>query len=752
MINKCISRRAALRQAQTRLSANLFNTTACLHEEKIMNSIRTSRQFRHSFLRQVVAPLLAILVLSFAGAGSGLYWGTSVTNSEAREQQQRMIAASFDQSLSEHLRQLRSLTRWSPLATHLTLRDADRAWLDQNVGSWLYEMFAHQLILLLDSRQQPVAAWRNGEPVSLQAVGPWLRDLLATPLVASAAGAEDRADFVRIAGRAAALAVGEISAPDTTNRFSLVSVAFLDDGYLRHLSDRSQLAQLHFSNAPPTDREMAFWPLASQSGQRVGYLSWQPDKPGAQMLRTIVPSTLLSVLIITLLCLFMVRRIWTSSLSLSQSLVRLGASEAQAQHLAFHDVLTGLPNRALVEDRLTQALAAALRHDRRVALLLLDLDRFKNINDTWGHHAGDELIREVARRLSEIVRTSDTVGRIGGDEFIIVMPDTETIGQVHTLAQRIISALSAPYHLLGNELWVGVSIGLALAPKDGVDRLELMRKADIALYDAKNHGRGQFRQFEKAMDESLRTRQELAAELRQALVNFTGLAVWYQPLMEINGERVVGVEALLRWHHPTRGDISPADFIAIAEETGLILPLGEWVLREACKTSLKLPQVVVAVNVSPVQFRSSGFVSRLLEIVASEGADPQRLELEITEGVLIEDEHAARSSIIALREAGFRIALDDFGTGYSSLNYLSSFPVDKIKIDRSFTQSLGVADNSTAIIESVVRLGHAMGLTVTAEGVETEGQMHALANAGCNQLQGYLFSHAVPLTEIEKMV
>jgi len=717
-----------------------------------MNSIRTSRQFRHSFLRQVVAPLIAILGLSFAGAGSGLYWGTSVTNSEAREQQQRMISASFDQSLSEHLRQLRSLTRWSPLAGHLTRGDADQAWLDQNVGSWLYEMFAHQLILLLDSRQQPVAVWRNGEPVSPQAVGPWLRDLLATPLVTRAAGAEDRADFVRIAGRAAALAVGRISAPDSTTRFSLVSVAFLDDGYLRHLSERSQLAQLHFSDTPPTDKKSAFWTLSSQSGQRVGYLSWQPDKPGAQMLRTIIPSTLLSVMIITLLCLFMVRRIWTSSLSLSQSLVRLGASEAQAQHLAFHDVLTGLPNRALVEDRLTQALAAALRHDRRVALLLLDLDRFKNINDTWGHHAGDELIREVARRLSEMVRTSDTVGRIGGDEFIIVMPDTETIGQVHTLAQRIISTLSAPYHLLGNELWVGVSIGLALAPKDGTDRLELMRKADIALYDAKNHGRGQFRQFEKAMDESLRTRQELAAELRQALVNFTGLAVWYQPLMEINGERVVGVEALLRWHHPTRGDISPADFIAIAEETGLILPLGEWVLREACKTSLKLPQVVVAVNVSPVQFRSSGFVPRLLEIVQSEGADPQRLELEITEGVLIEDEHAARSCIVALREAGFRIALDDFGTGYSSLNYLSSFPVDKIKIDRSFTQSLGVADNSAAIIESVVRLGHAMGLTVTAEGVETEGQMHALASAGCNQLQGYLFSHAVPLAEIEKMV
>jgi len=458
------------------------------------------------------------------------------------------------------------------------------------------------------------------------------------------------------------------------------------------------------------------------------------------------------VLLITLLCLFMVRRIWTSSLDLSQSLLKLGASEAQAQHLAFHDVLTGLPNRALVEDRLTQALAAATRHDQRVALLLLDLDRFKIINDTWGHHAGDDLIIEVARRLSHLVRASDTVGRIGGDEFIIVMPEVENIGQVQALAQRIIAALGEPYQLVGNELWVGVSIGLALAPRDGIDRLELMRKADIALYEAKNGGRGQYRQFEKVMDESLRTRQQIAADLRQALVTYDGLAVWYQPLMEISGQRIVGLEALLRWHHPQRGDVSPADFIAIAEETGMIIPLGEWVLREACKTALKLPQVIVAVNVSPVQFRASGFVERMIEIVQSEGADPQRLELEITEGVLIEDEHEARNSIIALRDAGFRIALDDFGTGYSSLNYLSTFPVDKIKIDRSFTQSLGVAENSTAIVESVVRLGHAMGLTVTAEGVETEGQKNALADAGCNELQGYLFSRAVPLSEIERMV
>uniref|UniRef100_UPI0028B0ECE7 putative bifunctional diguanylate cyclase/phosphodiesterase n=1 Tax=Pantoea septica TaxID=472695 RepID=UPI0028B0ECE7 len=455
-----------------------------------------------------------------------------------------------------------------------------------------------------------------------------------------------------------------------------------------------------------------------------------------------------AVLVVTLLCLYMVRRLWTSSFNLSQSMLKLGASEAQALHLAFHDVLTGLPNRALVEDRLTQALALATRHEQRVALMLIDLDRFKNINDTYGHHAGDELIIAVAHRLAGLMRACDTVGRIGGDEFLVVMPEVDHIGQVEALAQRILDALSQPFPLFGGEVWSGASIGLVLAPKDGVDRQELVRKADIALYEAKSSGRGKYRQFERVMDESIRTRQSIAADLRAALQNFKGLAVWYQPLMDIDGKNMVGVEALLRWDHPTRGAIPPGDFIAIAEETGLIIPLGEWVLREACLTQQRFPALMVAVNVSPVQFRATGFVARMIDIMRECGGDPQRIELEITEGVLIEDEHEARAIIIALRDAGFRIALDDFGTGYSSLNYLSTFPVDKIKIDRSFTQSLGVAENSVGIIESVVKLGHAMGLTVTAEGVETAGQMSALADAGCNQLQGYLFSKAVPLERL----
>ncbi|MGC1042314.1 putative bifunctional diguanylate cyclase/phosphodiesterase [Pantoea agglomerans] len=717
----------------------------------MINTLKLSSDFRRSFLREVLVPLVAILLLTFVGAGAALFVGTSLTNNEARHQQQRMIEASFSQSLNEHLRQLHSLSRWGPFEQHLAEGNSSR-WLDENIGLWLYEMFGHQLILVLDQQNQIVRVWREGQPVSAPADDPLIGEVLQSPLVNDPAR-QDNADYTRITNRAAALAVGNIQRENNAlPRFRLVSLKFLDDGYLAGLAERNQLQGLHFSDGTPQPGTGARYLLIAQAGEAVGYLNWIPSRPGAQMLRTIGPSTGLAVLAISLLCLYMVRRLWNSSVNLSQSMLRLGASEAQAQHLAFHDVLTGLPNRALVEDRLTQALALATRHDQRVALLLIDLDRFKTINDTHGHHAGDELIIAVAQRLSNIVRASDTVGRIGGDEFIVVMPDVDNIGQVQSLAQRIIDELSEPFTLFGSDVWSGASIGLALAPKDGVDRLELMRKADIALYEAKSGGRGTYRQFERAMDESVRTRQTIAADLRTALHTHQGLEVWYQPLMDIGGQQMVGIEALLRWHHPTRGLIAPAEFIAIAEETGLIIPLGEWVLAEACVTQQRFPELLVAVNVSPVQFRSTGFVERVMAIVSQNGGDPKRLELEITEGVLIEDEREARAIIVALREAGFRIALDDFGTGYSSLNYLSNFPVDKIKIDRSFTQSLGVAENSVAIVESVVKLGHAMGLMVTAEGVETPGQMSALADAGCNQLQGYLFSQAVPADQLAALM
>jgi diguanylate cyclase (GGDEF)-like protein len=721
----------------------------------MFNKDQLPDSFRREFIREVIFPLVTVLLITWCAASFSLLWSTKHSNSEAIAQQENTIKASFSQSMTEHLRQLHSLTNWPPLANHLDVPSPDLVWLDDNIGGWLYEMFGHQEIFILNAQDQLLACWQNGQRCNSllwdsvkKPIAPWL----ARQTQNQEARRQDLADYTPVNGRAAMLAVSDINNEGYESGFRIVSLKYLDDGFLKSLAHRSHISHLHYLGQRPRPADYVQFQLDSSLGIPAGNFAWLPQRPGTQMLTLLVPLIATVLLVTTLVCVVMMYRLWRLRLRLLQSMLRLGASEAQAQHLAFHDVLTGLPNRALIDERLTQALARATRQHGQAALLLLDLDRFKNINDTYGHHAGDDLIIEVSHRLTTLLHEADTVGRIGGDEFVIVMENIQNTAEVDAQCQKIITTLAEPYTLLGSEAWIGVSIGVAIAPQDGQDRQELMRKADIALYEAKNEGRGQYRRFARAMDESVQTRQQIAVDLRAALHHQQGLEVWYQPLMDITGEQILGFEALLRWQHAQRGFIPPSEFIPIAEETGLILQIGEWVLREACRVSLRWPDLTIAINVSPVQFRAVGFVQRVKDIVQSEEANPRSLELEITEGVLIEDEREARAIIIALREAGFRIALDDFGTGYSSLNYLSNFPVDKIKIDRSFTQSLGVAENSTAIVESVVQLGHAMGLTVTAEGVETNGQMTALAEAGCNQLQGYLFSQAVPPDQIARML
>ena len=719
--------------------------------------MKISDSFRSHFIREVLIPLVLVLLITFTAATFTVWWATAKTNRDAAGQQQRIIQTSLSQSLAEMIKQNRSLALWQPLGSRLERAPLDILWLNQNVGAWLTEMFGHQLIYILDEHNQPVYRWEWGEnvPVArfehLRLPVTSLLNKLKIPFAIGSRHAET-VDFTLIDKRPAALAISAIDNGYGQNgRFRLVSVKYLDSSYLDSLAQRSLLRDLHYADGNPLYKG-ANYLLTNVAGEPLGYISWRPSTPGSQMFQVIGPVGLVMVLIITLICVLMIRRLWLSSSRLSQSLLQLSASEAQAQHLAFHDVLTGLPNRALVEERLTQALGRLMRSEGQIALLLLDLDRFKLVNDTYGHHAGDELIIDVGHRLSELVRENDTVGRLGGDEFVVILEGITSPHVIEQLCERIIASLARPFTLLGSQTWIGVSIGVATAPQNASDRLELMRKADIALYEAKSQGRGQHRIFDESMDESVKKRQQIAGDLRIALQSKRDLAVYYQPLMDIAGQKVVGLEALIRWNHPVHGLISPGDFIPLAEEMGLIIQLGEWVLREACRVSLAWPDLSMAINVSPLQFRSAGFVERVKAIVKQEKTQPSRIELEITEGVLIEDEKGAQEIMSELRQAGFRIALDDFGTGYSSLNYLRHFSVDKIKIDRSFTQSLGVTENSTAIIESVVRLGQAMGLTVTAEGVETSGQMQALAEAGCNQLQGFLFSHAVAEEEIKELL
>jgi diguanylate cyclase (GGDEF)-like protein len=492
-------------------------------------------------------------------------------------------------------------------------------------------------------------------------------------------------------------------------------------------------------------------PIRSDVGDLIGYFIWNPELPGDHLLKDVGPTTAIAAFIILLLLVALVRRLKQSMSALERTVLELKASEAQAHHLAFHDVLTGLPNRALFEDRLNHAIAR--RQDgEQIAVMMLDLDRFKHVNDTLGHPAGDSLIRDFSVRLSKLIGSQDTITRLGGDEFAIVQVCTTGMEGPEALSDRILAMVHEPYDVMGNQVFVGTSIGLVLAPEAGTDRSELLRKADIALYRAKSEGRNCYRVFTPEMDETVNLRRVIEEELRVALTTGEGLEVVYQPQIAMVNNSIVGVEALARWRHPARGHIPPSQFIPVAEQTGLIVQLGEWVLRQACIASQRWPDLFVSVNLSPVQFRANDFANHVISVVRECGADPYRIELEVTESVLLDEECGTAEALRTLRNAGFRIALDDFDTGYSSLGYLHRFEVDKIKIDRSFTQSLGQGTKAAAVIKAIVSLGHAMSLTVTAEGVETEIQKKFLHTAGCNEMQGYLFSKALPQEQITQLL
>jgi diguanylate cyclase len=425
--------------------------------------------------------------------------------------------------------------------------------------------------------------------------------------------------------------------------------------------------------------------------------------------------------------------------------------EAEATHLANHDRLSGLPNRAFFSDRLDVELSRLKESGEGLAVMFLDVDKFKDINDNYGHSAGDMLIRIVARRITGVLRGADTLSRFGGDEFAIIQTGVRSVNDCAALAHRILEAIREPVELNGSLAYVGVSIGVAMAPDNGEDRDMLMRLADVALYRAKREGRNRYSFFELGMDETLRMRKMVEEDLRNALE--TGLVdVVYQPQFSPDGRKVLGVEALVRWTHPVHGPISPADFIPVAEQRGLIGMLGEYVLRRACRDGKRWKNITVAVNVSPIQFRQKDFVGTVARIVQDEGMEAGRVELELTEGVLVDDADNAENAMMELRALGLRFALDDFGTGYSSLIYLRRFAFDKIKIDRSFLESMETTGESAILVHSVVHLGRALGLTVTAEGVETTEQQRFLQAVGCHQLQGYLFCKPVPAQKIDELL
>ncbi|MGO4440383.1 bifunctional diguanylate cyclase/phosphodiesterase [Rhizobium sp. RAF56] len=422
-------------------------------------------------------------------------------------------------------------------------------------------------------------------------------------------------------------------------------------------------------------------------------------------------------------------------------------AQERASHLAHHDALTGLPNRVLFRERLNLALAANADQTSRISIICLDLDHFKEVNDTLGHGAGDILLQQLSGRLMGCVRQHDTVARLGGDEFAIIQVGVNQPLEAEEISRRLIEVIRAPFNIDGQDLHVGVSIGIAIAGNDDSDPERLLKSADIALYRAKQGGRATYRIFEAQMDAELQERKALEYDLRQALLR-DELDVHYQPLIDLESRNVVAVEALVRWRHPTRGLVSPAEFIPLAEETGLIISVGEWVLETACRQALEWEGLGVAVNLSPVQFRNRELVETVRQVLVRTGLEPARLELEITENVLINDAAAALDILTGLKGLGVKIAMDDFGTGYSSLGYLNSFPFDKIKIDKSFVSDMSVKDKAGAIVKSVISLGQSLNMITTAEGVETLEQAAFLRQEGCDQLQGYYFSRPVTADDL----
>jgi diguanylate cyclase (GGDEF)-like protein len=426
--------------------------------------------------------------------------------------------------------------------------------------------------------------------------------------------------------------------------------------------------------------------------------------------------------------------------------------EQDIRHMAEHDALTGLPNRVLFRQRVEDTVAITKRNRGLAAVMCLDIDHFKNVNDTLGHPVGDRLLRVFAERLDAELRSDDTAARLGGDEFAIIVrnvPDPEAIA---SLATRLLVQLNQPVLVDGQQIMASTSIGIAMIDAGIEDADSVIKSADLALYRAKADGRATYRFFDEEMDHRAQRRRALEVDLRQAIAN-EELTLHYQPLVDIAAGRIIGVEALVRWHHPRHGQVSPADFIPIAEETGLIDPLGEWVVHRACTDALTWPDyVTVAINLSPAQFRKRDFPQRMSKIISQTGIDPSRIEFEITESLLLRDTESNLEALSVLKDLGIRISMDDFGTGYSSLSNLRSFPFDKIKIDRSFIQ--GILDNggSSQIVRTVLSLGRSLGLKTTAEGVETDDQLRFLAEEGCTEAQGYYYSPAVPVDALTRLL
>jgi diguanylate cyclase len=715
---------------------------------------------------KLIVPIGAIVAVAVICLVIAIVSSARRADEMAVTREQQLIQQAIVERGARMLRQVESVAT-TERATQAIREQYDPRWVNEHLGRWLQNFFDHDLTVVVDGAGQIVYSRSRAAPEAttaqlLPALDPIL-DFMRSRTDTVPAGAlpvtapQDAATSLRSAGwimralgkPAIVLAVvigseGDLAA-GKTDAPVVASIKFIDGPFLQAIGDHLQLSGLRAADGPgKTPDGYVTAAITDPQGDPIADLAWNPSRPGGQVALSILPFVAIAIAGLALLAGLIMRHTRRTAQAIA-------AGETQLRHLALHDPVCGLPNRIYFGERLEKLIGEVRRGGPSAAVFFIDLDHFKDVNDTLGHHIGDELILAVTQRLSHVMRSDELVARLGGDEFAILTICASDTYSLQAIAGRIIAAVCAPYSISGHAINIGASIGIAVIDRRARDAGDILRYADMALYRAKNEGRNRACIYDDAMDADLSQRKLLESELLHAVRN-DGLAAAYQPIVNASGDTMVAVEALARWTHPTAGVIPPSIFIPIAENSGLIVELGESMLRRACMDGGNWPGLTVAVNVSPLQFRRSDFVDVIERILKETDFDPGRLELELTESTLLGNLETAELSMLRLKAIGVRFALDDFGTGYSSLLYLRRFPFDKLKIDSSFVRSIETAPDVAAIVHAVVSLGRGLGMRVTAEGVENAEQHLFLRAAGVHSMQGYRFGRPGPPADISARI
>lgn len=707
-------------------------------EAAVIGSLRLKfSAYRHGLTRQLVALGVVVVVVGLGILAMVVQAGRS-GDTVAIQRASFVIATGIDAFVNQSSRE--HVAAWEAAAVAGTS--------SPEAGARILLTAYRHMIVLLDGMEGRILAAENVLPADLSAAVAAVEPFRAAAMerkaglrtfAPSVLGSTETQVTARLLAFNGHPAVA-IHSYRPESGASLTTLRLFDEGFLISLTRDYAVDEPHFAMSGDVAWPATAKRLVGDAGETIGYFVWSPKRAGTDILKRLLPIFVPGLLMLFVLTGWLI-------LGAAKRNTDFATSEAHARFLSLHDELTGLPNRRAFTKEMERAVSQLEAERIPVHFALIDVDHFKDVNDTLGHHAGDELVIAVGNRIRSAIGNQGMVARLGGDEFAVLVSGRLSVGRVRELVARVSGTFAAPFDLGGQTVYATASAGVVSAVEPGLDGTTIVRRADVALNRAKSEGRARAVVFTEDMDDAVQLRRNLEIDLRSA-IETNALEVHYQPIMNHTGRQIVGAEALVRWPHPKQGMISPVVFVPVAEESGAIVALGAWVIRRVFEDAAKLPCFLLSINLSPVQFRAPEFVSMVSDLVKATGVDPRQIEFEITETMLIRDHDRAGRALAELRAMGFRIALDDFGTGYSSLSYLRQFRVEKIKIDQSFVGSIESSPEAAKIVHAIVGLARALGMIVTAEGVETHDQHRFLQAAGCDLLQGYLFARPVQISKL----